>query len=140
LLSQLDFAPVAYDDRPEFANSDRFPTVSAVVCAPFPQAAEKLSVTGEDEIVIMTRGHVNDLEILSFALRTPAYYIGLIGSRSKITHTKAMICQQGFTESDFAKVHTPIGLPILAETPMEIAVSVAAEMIRERAIRTGLKT
>ena len=83
---------------------------------------------------------MNDLEILSFALRTPAYYIGLIGSRSKIAHTKAMIYQQGFTESDFARVHTPIGLPILAETPVEIAVSIAAEMIRERAIRTGLKT
>lgn len=140
LLSQLDFSPVAYDDRPEFANAERFPTASLIVCAPFPMAAEKLAVTGEDEIVIMTRGHVNDLEILTFALRTPAYYIGLIGSRSKIAHTKAMICQQGFTESDFARVHTPIGLPIFAETPMEIAVSVAAEMIRERAIRTGLKT
>ena len=140
LLSQLDFAPVAYDDRPEFANSDRFPTVSAVVCAPFPQAAEKLAVTGEDEIVIMTRGHANDLDILTFSLRTPAYYIGLIGSRSKIEYTRNCLLRQGFSESEFARVHTPIGLPILAETPMEIAVSVAAEMIRERAIRTGLKT
>jgi xanthine dehydrogenase accessory factor len=103
------------------------------VCAPFAQSAERINVTPDDEIVIMTRGHANDLDILTWALRTPAYYIGLIGSRSKIAHTKAMLLAQGFTEADFARVHTPIGLPIEAETPMEIAVSVAAEMILCRA-------
>lgn len=133
LLAQLDFAPIVYDDRPEFATPALFPTAAEVICAPFAQAHERLHITADDEIVIMTRGHVNDLYILSQALRTPAYYIGLIGSRSKIAHTKAMLLELGFSEADFARVKTPIGLPIAAETPMEIAVSVAAEMILCRA-------
>ncbi|MDD3213713.1 MAG: XdhC family protein [Eubacteriales bacterium] len=133
LLAQLDFAPVVYDDRPEFANEALFPSASGVICKPFSQAAQQLHITFNDEIVIMTRGHQNDLNILTYALRTPAYYIGLIGSRSKIEHTKALLFQQGFTEEDFSRVHTPIGLPIEAETPMEIAVSIAAEMILCRA-------
>jgi xanthine dehydrogenase accessory factor len=61
----------------------------------------------------------------------------LIGSRSKITHTKILLLREGFSEADFARVHTPIGLPIRAETPMEIAVSVAAEMILCRAERAS---
>jgi xanthine dehydrogenase accessory factor len=133
LLAQLDFSPVVYDDRAEFATQAMFPTAADVICAPFAQADANLSVTPDDEIVIMTRGHANDLTILTWALRTPAYYIGLIGSRSKIAHTRELLLQQGFTDADFARVYTPIGLPIRAETPMEIAVSVAAEMIRCRA-------
>lgn len=133
LLAQLDFAPVIYDDRPEFSNPDLFPTADKVICAPFSEAAHHTPITADDEIVIMTRGHANDLAILTYALRTQAYYIGLIGSRSKIAHTQNMLLQQGFTQADFSRVHTPIGIPILAETPMEIAVSVAAEMIRCRA-------
>lgn len=133
LLALLDFSPIVYDDRVEFADRALFPTADGVVCAPFAQASERLRITGEDVVVIMTRGHVNDLVILSQALRTPAYYIGLIGSRSKIVHTKQMLLAQGFTEADFARVRTPVGLPIKAETPMEIAVSVAAEMILARA-------
>ena len=137
LLAQLDFAPIIYDDRPEFSNPDLFPTADKVICAPFGDAAQHTPVTADDEIVIMTRGHANDLAILTYALRTPAYYIGLIGSRSKIAHTKNMLLKQGFTQDDFSRVHTPIGIPILAETPMEIAVSVAAEMIRCRAERAN---
>lgn len=137
LLAQLGFEPVVYDDRPEFADPALFPTAAQVICAPFAQAGERLQVTAEDEVVIMTRGHVNDQLTLVQALRTPAYYIGLIGSRSKVAHTRAMVMAQGFAEADFARVHTPIGLPIGAETPMEIAVSVAAEMILCRAQRAG---
>ena len=137
LLAQLDFSPVIYDDRPEFTDPTLFPNAAGVVCAPFADAGNRLRITAEDEIVIMTRGHVNDLQTLTQALRTPAYYIGLIGSRSKIAHTKNMLLAQGFSEADFARVHTPIGLPILAETPMEIAVSVAAEMILCRAKRAA---
>jgi len=139
LLAQLDFAPVVYDDRPEFASRALFPTAAEVICAPFSQVDERLTVTPDDEIVIMTRGHANDLNILTRALRTPAYYIGLIGSRTKIAHMKSLLLREGFTEADFARVHTPIGLPILAETPMEIAVSVAAQMILCRAQRAEAK-
>lgn len=133
LLAQLDFAPVVYDDRPEFASQALFPTASQVICAPFSEAGHRLVITPDDEVVIMTRGHANDLVILTQALQTPAYYIGLIGSRSKIAYTRNLLLQAGFLDADFLRVRTPIGLPILAETPMEIAVSIAAEMIRCRA-------
>lgn len=137
LLAQLAFEPVVYDDRPEYADPALFPTAEEVICAPFGEAGARLHVTEEDEVVIMTRGHVNDQLTLVQALRTPAYYIGLIGSRSKVAHTRAMVLAQGFDEAAFERVHTPIGLPIGAETPMEIAVSVAAEMILCRARRAG---
>jgi xanthine dehydrogenase accessory factor len=135
LLAKLDFNPVVYDDRPAFANRALFPDVTQVHCAPFAEIGSRLRISTEDEVVIMTRGHVNDTDTLLQALRSPAYYIGLIGSRSKIAHTKSVVLAQGFTEADFARVHTPVGLPIQAETPMEIAVSIAAEMIRCRAER-----
>ena len=133
LLAQLDFSPIVYDDRPEFSTPALFPTATGVVCAPFSEMGDRLHFSADDEIVIMTRGHANDLDILKQALQTPAYYIGLIGSRTKIAHTRGLLLEAGYSDADFARIHTPIGLPILAETPMEIAVSVAAEMILCRA-------
>lgn len=139
LLAQLDFAPIVYDDRAEFADPALFPGAAGVVCAPFTEMSRRLTILSEDAVVVMTRGHANDLQILTQALRTPAYYVGLIGSRSKIAHTRALLLAQGFAQTDFARVHTPIGLPIRAETPMEIAVSVAAEMILCRAERADAR-
>ncbi|NCB06516.1 MAG: XdhC/CoxI family protein, partial [Clostridia bacterium] len=133
LLSKLDFSPVVYDDREEFASKALVPDAEKVICAPFECFSSLLCVRTCDRLVIMTRGHAYDHAVLVQALRTPACYIGLIGSKNKIAHTKALLLEQGFTQSDFARVHTPIGLPIKAQTPMEIAVSVAAEMILDRA-------
>ena len=87
--------------------------------------------------MIMTRGHAYDHALLKQVLKSDCNYIGLIGSKSKIAHTKALLLEEGFAEEAFARVHTPVGLPIGAETPMEIAVSVAAEMILHRAKRNG---
>ncbi len=81
----------------------------------------------------MTPGHQADYEILEQVLRTPATYIGCIGSRKKVALTRERLAAAGFSQQDIDRVHAPIGLPILAETPEEIAISVAAEMIRHRA-------
>ncbi len=87
----------------------------------------------EDDALIMTRGHEHDLEALSAMLRTKARYIGMMGSRHKREVVFSALTRQGFGDTDMARVHSPIGLPIGAETPFEIAVSVAAELIACRA-------
>ncbi|MEG0492433.1 MAG: XdhC family protein [Clostridia bacterium] len=133
LLHKLDFSPIVFDDRLEFANTALFPLAERVVLGNFSGIATKVTLTPADYVVIMTRGHHYDHELLTQVLGTPAAYIGLIGSRSKIAHTKSLLFEEGFSEQDFQRVHTPIGLPIKAETPAEIAVSIAAEMILHRA-------
>lgn len=133
MLNRLDFSPVVFDDRVEFANNLRFPDARKVIVGDFNSIGDYVSVTRRDYVVIMTRGHSYDGALLSQALRTEAAYIGLIGSRSKIAHTKSLLIEEGFCEADFARVHTPIGLSILAETPAEIAVSIAAQMVLHRA-------
>ena len=82
---------------------------------------------------VMTPGHMADFEVLHRILRHPLSYIGCIGSRNKAAKTRDLLRQEGFSEEAIASVHLPIGLPILAQTPAEIAISIAGEMIRCRA-------
>ena len=83
-------------------------------------------------IVIVTRGHVNDENVLRLALKTNAGYIGMIGSKEKRNIIYNNLMKDGFTKHDLERVHAPIGLPIGADTPEEIAVSIAAELIQAR--------
>ena len=83
-------------------------------------------------MVILTRGHQKDYEVLKQVLCTQATYIGMIGSRAKVAKTKDRLMEDGFAWDDVARVYAPIGLAIGAETPEEIAVSIAAEMIKRR--------
>ena len=92
------------------------------------------AITADDYVVIMTPGHQGDYEVLAQALRTPAKYIGCIGSRKKIAVTRERLLADGFSDEDISRVHAPIGLPIGGETPAEVAVSVAAQLI---ACRSG---
>ncbi|HKJ64369.1 MAG TPA: XdhC family protein, partial [Desulfopila sp.] len=87
----------------------------------------------DDYVVIVTRGHLHDRTVLAQALRTDAGYIGMIGSRRKRAAIYTTLKNDGFTDTDLARVHNPIGLPIGADTPEEIAVSIAAELIQVRA-------
>jgi xanthine dehydrogenase accessory factor len=136
VLSLVDFHTTVVDDRANFANSERFPTADGVlVVDSFEGAVEQLPIDDDSYIVIVTRGHLHDRGVLEQALRTPAAYIGMIGSRKKIAQTFEALHQRGFSDADLARVHSPIGLPIGAETPEEIAVSIAAEMIQTRAAR-----
>ena len=132
LLSRVDFAVTVYEDREEFCQKDRFPTACDTVLGSFSDIFSHITVTAQDLLVIMTRGHQADYEVLCQALRTPALYIGVIGSRKKVAVTRERLLADGFTETDLSRIHAPIGLPILAETPAEIAVSIAAELIAER--------
>lgn len=132
IAAMAGFAVTVMDDRPEFANAQRFPG-AAISTLPMETCLEGLSLGAGDFVVIVTRGHVHDACVLAQALRTGAGYIGMIGSRRKREAVYENLRAQGFTDADFARVRCPIGLPIGAQTPEEIAVSIVAELIATRA-------
>lgn len=137
LLPALEFEYWVVDDRPEFAVPEAFPGAAGVLCTDMAAAVDRLKPDAEDLVVIMTRGHEHDYEVLHRALATQAGYIGLMGSRRKIAMTRQKLEEEGFGPEQFARVSTPIGLSIGAETPAEIAVSVAAQLIAWRAEYRG---
>ena len=120
------------DDRDEFANRRRFPWADEVVVSEVPAAFGTLSVDEDSYVVSVTRGHVMDEEVVAHALRTPARYVGMIGSKRKVATVKERLRQRGFAEADIARLHAPIGLDIGAQTVEEIAVSIVAQLIRAR--------
>ena len=135
LAKRVGFDTVVLDDRAEFANATRFPDADEVrVLASFEQAFEGLEIHADSYLVILTRGHLHDKTVLRQALKTPACYIGMIGSRKKRDAVYRALEKEGFSSADFEKVHCPIGLSIGAQTPEEIAVSIVAEMIHARSI------
>jgi len=132
--AMVGFQVSVADDREEFASRERFPAADQVrVLKSFSNAFEEISVGPEDYIVILTRGHLHDKTVLAQALKTNAGYIGMIGSRKKRNAIYGALLEEGFSQTDIDRVHSPIGLAIGAETPQEIAVSIVAEMIRHRA-------
>jgi xanthine dehydrogenase accessory factor len=134
LAAMAGFGVVVLDDRSEFADADRFPEAAAVHTIPsFDTACEHLAVNADTYIIIVTRGHMHDHVVLAQALRTPAAYIGMIGSRRKRDAIYDRLLKDGYTATDIARVHCPIGLVIGADTPEEIAVSIVAELIAVRA-------
>jgi xanthine dehydrogenase accessory factor len=129
------FRVVVLDDRKEFADPARFPGLK-VVLMPFPGALARLGVGEDSFVVIVTRGHVHDMDVLQQALRTPARYVGLMASRGKRARIVAALREAGWRDADIARVHSPIGLSIGAETPAELAISIVAEMIQVRSGKT----
>jgi xanthine dehydrogenase accessory factor len=127
------FQVLVLDDRPDFASAERFPEAKTRVLPSFADALKDVPCGPGCFLVIVTRGHVHDADVLAQALRTKAGYIGMIGSRRKRDAVYDRLRGQGFTEADLARVHCPIGLEIGAETPEEIAVSIIAELIKCRA-------
>lgn len=127
LAAFLGFEVVVMDDRPEFANRERFPEASEVrVIASFDHCLDGLHA--DEYVVIVTRGHLHDREVLAQALRTDAGYIGMIGSRRKRDALYASLRREGFADPDLSRVHCPIGLPLGGESPEEIALSILAEI------------
>lgn len=134
VLRFIGFSTTVIDDRAEYASSERFPEADRVrVIESFEDAYEDIKTDENSYIVIMTRGHSYDYTVLKQSLRRKVAYIGMIGSRNKVADTKKRLIEDGFSQEELDKVYSPIGLPIFAETPEEIAVSVAAEMIKVRA-------
>ena len=135
LLCTVGFRPVVFDDRPQFATRERFPQADQVICGDFTRIRDYLTVGPEDYVVIMTNGHEHDFQAEVQVLRGETAYVGVIGSRAKTAAVNARLRAAGVQETAIASVHTPVGIAIKAVTPEEIAVSIAGEMICERALR-----
>lgn len=131
ILSKLSFNCIIIDDREEFAN--RFN--NAIIVDDYENVFNKINITEKDYIIIVTRGHSYDYIVEKNALKTNAYYIGMIGSSKKIAtlHNKLKE-EEKYTDEMIDRVHAPIGMQIGAESTEEIAVSIAAELILKRAI------
>lgn len=133
VLAGVEFRCVVLEDRAEFCRPELFPGAEDCRLIDFDRIPDSVCMGAEDYAVILTRGHKCDQAAVAAALKTPARYIGVIGSRRKSAQVFANLRDLGFTDGDLRRVTTPIGLPILAETPAEIAVSIAAQLIETRA-------
>jgi xanthine dehydrogenase accessory factor len=132
----LGFDVVVIDDRPEFANTARFPEAGQLIVGDIAGSLDALPVSSETYIVIVTRGHRQDEAALRACIRRRAAYIGLIGSRHKVVLMKERFLKKDrATPAEWGRVHTPIGLPIGSKTVEEIAVSIAAELVLVRSKR-----
>ena len=132
-LTAVEFRCVVLEDRAEFCRRSLFPGAEEVLLIDNTRALDFVELTSEDWVVIMTRGHKDDLLIQSQVMKAPVRYIGVIGSRQKTAAVTAKLREMGFSDTDFQKVWAPIGLPIRSKTPAEIAVSITAQLILERA-------
>lgn len=112
VLASLGFRPVVYDDRPEFADPALFPKAEKTLCGDFARLSEQVTVTPEDYVVVMTRGHQADYEVLTQVLRSGAKYLGCIGSKRKLALCRERLLAAGFTDEEYARLHAPIGLAI----------------------------
>jgi xanthine dehydrogenase accessory factor len=128
----LGFRVVVIDPRPEYNNKEKLPEADLLVVEDFESAFIRLTVDENGYIIIYTPGHVSDEKCLRLAVATGAGYIGMIGSKKKVLEIKQRLLKKGVTPEQIDRVHSPIGLPIGAETPDEIAVSILAEVIQVR--------
>jgi len=133
---QAGFSIGIVDDRETFGNAERFPMASEIY-ASYQDAFEKIRPTSATYIVIVTRGHKDDMRVLSWAVETESRgfcprYIGMIGSRRKVVSVYKALEMAGVSPEKFERVHAPVGLDIGALTPEEIAVSIVAELIAVR--------
>jgi xanthine dehydrogenase accessory factor len=132
LAKMVGFKVTVIDDRKEFANQDKFPEVDEIIAEDTEKALNHLETTPSTYIIIVTRGHLKDEEVLGPVIRTNAAYIGMIGSRKKNATVFQHLEEQGVSTQELKKVHAPIGIDIGAQTPEEIAVSIIAEIIQVR--------
>ena len=136
LLRYVDFETIVIDDRADFANRENFPDATEVrVIKSFEDSFDGIETDGDSYIVIVTRGHLGDKDVVADAIKRENAYIGMIGSRKKTELLYGMLREEGADMDALAKVYTPIGENIFAETPEEIGVSIAAEMIKVRALK-----
>ncbi len=128
--AKCGFEVYVVDDRPAFANDDRFPWAAGVICDSFENGIAQLKITPYDFVVVITRGHRHDADCLRAILpgKQPAY-LGMIGSRRRVRGLLDMLVDEGFSREGIDRICTPIGLNIGAVTPEEIAVSILSEII-----------
>jgi xanthine dehydrogenase accessory factor len=130
LAGLCDFAVTVLDDRPMYANQARFPTARKVLAAPLRETVRDLTLDQDSFIVLVTRGHSQDVECLLEVLDRPVAYIGMIGSQRRVDAVFKLLAEDlGIDPVRFDRVYAPIGIDIGAQTPAEIAVCIMAEII-----------
>jgi xanthine dehydrogenase accessory factor len=126
------FDVTVVDDREAYANRERFPEAQQVIAEELDKAMAQLMPSESTYIVVVTRGHRDDMRVLRWAVQTPARYVGMIGSKRKTITIFKELQEEGIPAQLFDRVHAPVGLDIGAVTPEEIAVSITAELIAKR--------
>jgi xanthine dehydrogenase accessory factor len=137
LAQDVGFRVHVVDDREKFANRERFPDAAEVVADDIPEWLGRTSLPAHAYVVIVTRGHTNDLEALRALAPRELRYLGLIGSRAKVARIYDALTADGTAADHLKRVHAPIGLDIGAVTPQEIAVSILAELIAVKHGKAG---
>jgi len=140
LAASVGFRVVVVDDRASFADAARFPTAERVDVADIPDWLRSADIGPRDYLVVVTRGHREDLDALRAALARDTAYVGLIGSKAKIARLCARLGIEGLDASQLSRLHAPIGLDLGAISPEEIAVSIVAELIAHRRGRLRPRT
>ena len=128
----LGYQVTVVDDRPDFVSAERFTGAYKSICCSFNDIEKNITLGPASSVVIITRGHMHDLDCLQKVVKYPVAYLGMIGSRRKIKMIKEQLSDDGIDMEKIEKVRMPIGLDIGAQTPSEIAVCIAAEMIKDR--------
>jgi len=130
-----EFYTLVFDDRPMFANPERFPDANEVICDDFSRLFERIGIRETDYVVIVTRGHKHDTECLEGLLKSPSpAYTGMIGSRRRVAIVMKQLAEAGYPKERLDAVFSPIGLRIGAVTPAEISVSILSEIIRVKRV------
>jgi xanthine dehydrogenase accessory factor len=129
MAQDVGFQVHVVDDREKFANRERFPTVAEVLTEDIPTWLERTTLPAHAYVVIVTRGHNNDLDALRALAPRELRYLGLIGSRAKVARIQDQLLSEGMDPKVLTQIHAPIGLDIGAVTPQEIAVSILAQLI-----------
>ncbi|MBN1217946.1 MAG: XdhC family protein [Anaerolineae bacterium] len=126
----IDFEVVVLDDRPHFANQQRFPMANQVLAQPLAETLRHWTINSDTYLVLVTRGHTHDVECLLEVIDSPARYIGMIGSKRRVKAVFDLLTREkDLDPAKFDRVYAPIGLDIGAESPAEIAISIIAEII-----------
>lgn len=138
LATQMGFLLTVLDDRPEIVSAERYPTAAERIPSFANEAVEDLVFDDNTYVVIATYQHSRDGHCLRQVIDKPARFIGLMGSRRKAAVLRQKLAQEGYSQERIARVQVPVGLPIGAETPEEIALSVVAELVRQRRDVSGV--
>lgn len=133
VLASVGFKVIIMDDRPDLSKPEDFPQAEKVLVGDFKKLNDYVHITPRDYVVVLTHGHKGDIDVLEQALKNHPAYAGCIGSRSKAAFARQTLIERGCDPTDVQNIHLPIGEDILAVTPSEIAISIAAQMIECRA-------
>lgn len=139
ILNYIGLKVVCYDDRKEYANTDNLGKDVKPIFASYDDISKHVNIKKDDFVLIMTNTHITDYIVEKQVLKTDAYYIGCMGSYHRSKILKDMLVKDGFTKEQIDRIHTPIGIQVAAETPEEIAISCACEVILYKAKKENRK-